>query len=51
MNKLKIVSERIQSKVDEFKYIEEKPVFYWKWVKKLMGIKLTIIRNKYRDKG
>ncbi|MCJ8153237.1 hypothetical protein MKJ01_05610 [Chryseobacterium sp. SSA4.19] len=43
--KLKNLAEKLQPFVDEFKYSEVKPVYYYNWVKRLVYIKLQLIRS------
>ncbi len=47
MEKLKILSSELQSKVDEFKYSDKKPDSYWGDLRKLIEVNCQIIRIKY----
>ena len=38
--KLKTLLAQLQPFVDEFKYSEEKPIYYWNWVKRLIYLKM-----------
>jgi len=47
MTLLEKLTLRKQSKVDRYKYEKEKPVYYWNWVRRLIGLNLLIIKIKY----
>ncbi|WP_294203096.1 hypothetical protein [uncultured Chryseobacterium sp.] len=46
MEKIERLAQRIQNEIDEMRPLTEKPVYYYKWIKKLFAIRTEIIRRR-----
>lgn len=49
-DKLQMLSGKIQETVDKHKYNNQKPIYYWGWVRRLIGVNMEIIKIKYHGR-